>query len=328
MCHINSTIICAFIIAMSQTFLSYEDLRRNGVLSSEANSLQYCLDVELIRPHQFCEDCHSYMQLKTCSRRKFSDGYCWTCPEAEHYRSVRTGSILENRKISFSCFLHLLWLFCNRASACDAARILSMHAKRVRSLFRSLRQCMAEDLMQNGVSTKIGGPGHILEIDESKFGKRKFNSGRRVVGKWVLGGCSRTTGECFLVECPNNRRNHHSLLRLIKLHVHAGTTILTDRWKGYRHLHRHGYTHLTVNHRRGFIDPQTGVHTNTCEGMWFHAKRHMRGGHGRTRTDSAALEIALCEFMWLKKYNITRSDICVRRSFNKEIPQLMIRIFS
>ena len=151
MCNMNSKIFCASIIAMAQTFLFYEDLRRNGVHSSEANSLQYCFDVELIRPHQFCEACYSYMQLKTCSRRKFNDGYCWTCPEAEHYRSVRTGSILENRKVSFPCFLHLLWLFCNRASACDAARILSM-----RSLFRSLRQSMAEDLLQNGVYTKIG----------------------------------------------------------------------------------------------------------------------------------------------------------------------------
>ena len=69
MCNMNSKIFCASIIAMAQTFLFYEDLRRNGVHSSEANSLQYCFDVELIRPHQFCEACYSYMQLKTCSRR-------------------------------------------------------------------------------------------------------------------------------------------------------------------------------------------------------------------------------------------------------------------
>ena len=76
---------------------------------------------------------------------------------------------------------------------------------------------------------KIGGQGHIVEIDESKFGKRKYNSGRRVVGKWILGGWCRTTEECFLVECTNNKHDHHTLLRLIKQHVNPGT----DKWRGY-----------------------------------------------------------------------------------------------
>jgi len=36
-------------------------------------------------------------------------------------------------------------------------------------------------------SEPIGGPGCIVEI-ESKFGKRKFNHGKRVDGVWVFGG--------------------------------------------------------------------------------------------------------------------------------------------
>ena len=82
-----------------------------------------------------------------------------------------------------------------------------------------------------------------------------------------------------------------------------------------------------MNHRRGFIDPATGVHTNTCEGMWYHAKRHMRGGHGRTRIDSSAMDLALCEFMLLKRFHLTRSDTSVRKSFNLEIPEFMKRSF-
>ena len=102
----------------------------------------------------------------------------------------------------------------------------------------------------------------------------------------------------------------------------------TDKWKGYSALPRHGFVHLVVNHSRGFVDPLTGVHTNTCEGMWFHAKKHMLRGHGRTRADSEALKIALCEFMWRKRRNLTRSDASVRRAFNSEIPKLMRRVLS
>ena len=37
-------------------------------------------------------------------------------------------------------------------------------------------------------SKQIGGVGHIVEIDESKFGKRKYHRGKRVDGVWVFGG--------------------------------------------------------------------------------------------------------------------------------------------
>ena len=268
------------------------------------------------------------MTLKECPTSRFTDGFCWVCEDCQHTTSVRAGSILSKRRISFSSFLNLLWLFCTRISVCDVARILSLNTKTVRSIFKALRQCMAEDLLENGVMRKIGGPGHIIEIDESKFGKRKYNRGRRVMGKWVLGGYCRTSGDCFLVGCTNNRRDKHTLTRLIKEHVSPGTILLTDKWKGYCSLSNHGFTHLVVNHRRGFVDPVTGVHTNTCEGMWFHAKKHMRRGTGRSRSDSSSLSIALCEFMWMKKQQLTRDEQSIKQNFGKEIPDLMRRIFN
>jgi hypothetical protein len=35
---------------------------------------------------------------------------------------------------------------------------------------------------------KIGGRGKIVEIDESKLRKRKYNVGRMVRTKWIIGG--------------------------------------------------------------------------------------------------------------------------------------------
>ena len=70
---------------------------------------------------------------------------------------------------------------------------------------------------------KIGGEGLTVEIDESKFGKRKYNKGKRVEGQWVFGGICRETGDFFTV--PVERRDADTLLPIIKDHILPGTTI-------------------------------------------------------------------------------------------------------
>ena len=41
-------------------------------------------------------------------------------------------------------------------------------------------------------SEPTGGPGTVVEIDESKCGKRKFNRGKKVDGVWVFGESKET----------------------------------------------------------------------------------------------------------------------------------------
>lgn len=41
--------------------------------------------------------------------------------------------------------------------------------------------------MRLEMPVKIGGPGRIIEIDERKFSKRKFNIGLLTRSVWVIG---------------------------------------------------------------------------------------------------------------------------------------------
>jgi hypothetical protein len=52
-------------------------------------------------------------------------------------------------------------------------------------------------------SHKIGGPNKIVEIDESKFGRRKYNRGHPVTGHCVFGGVERESGRTFFVPVPD-----------------------------------------------------------------------------------------------------------------------------
>ncbi|XP_042880721.1 uncharacterized protein LOC122258689 [Penaeus japonicus] len=123
-------------------------------------------------------------------------------------------------------------------------------------------------LEQQGV---IGGPENIVEIDESKFGRRKYNVGRVIDGQWVFGGICRETRDLFLV--PVEDRTSETLLAVIKERIAPGSIIISDCWKAYNCLSHEGYRHLTVNHTYNFVDPDTLAHTNTIERQWREAKR-------------------------------------------------------
>ena len=154
----------------------------------------------------------------------------------------------------------------------------------------------------------------MVEIDEAKFGKRKYCRGRMVEGTWILGGIERETNNCFLVTCPENKRSEATLVPIIKAHVRPGTTIITDKWKAYVNLDKHGYVHLDVNHSKNFVDPLTGAHTNTIEGTWTHAKHKALRRGGRRTLDSLTKD--LTEFMWRKQQGLTSSKEAHRYVFS------------
>lgn len=148
----------------------------------------------------------------------------------------------------------------------------------------------------------IGGVGKIVEIDESKFGKRKYHRGKRVEGQWVFGAYDRETGESFMV--PVDKRDSATLVPIIQNWILPGTTIISDCWKSYDCLKDTGYIHLQVNHSINFKDPETGAHTNSIEGSWAHAKRSIPAG-GRRKNFMGGY---LAHYMFTKRCNAQKLD--------------------
>jgi len=99
----------------------------------------------------------------------------------------------------------------------------------------------------------IGGSGLTVEVDESKFGKRKYNKECLVDGQWVIGGICRETKDVFLAICPENKRDASTLTDIIERHVNKNSTIITDCWRAYDQLDSDGWQHLTVNVQYNFV---------------------------------------------------------------------------
>ena len=114
----------------------------------------------------------------------------------------------------------------------------------------------------------------------------------------MFGGIERGSGECFLVEVE--KRDAATLHPLISQHVWPGSTVLSDEWSSYSQLTAiTGNTHLTVNYSLHFVDPTTGAHTQSVEGMWNCCKRMMQE---EKVMNSALFETYLPEFMWRKRF--------------------------
>ncbi|CAM4989420.1 unnamed protein product [Rotaria socialis] len=70
---------------------------------------------------------------------------------------------------------------------------------------------------------QIGGPGHIVEIDESCFGKRKYQSGRLLKSQWVFDGIDINTKKCFMV--PVQQCDAVTLLPILTTYVLPGNLV-------------------------------------------------------------------------------------------------------
>ena len=299
------------------TINSYNELLLTGQFSTEANCAQYLLDKKILPTHKRCS-CGRPMNIVPCSTSRYQIGSCWECDDCKLTLSLRNASCLQNCNLSFRSFIDLLDKFSTNTTITDAAAQLHISQAAVRRVYKMLREQIAAAVQ---TTPMIGGPGTVVEVDEAKFGRRKYQRGRTVNGSWVCGGVQRNSDNCFLTPCTGNKRNAGVLSGIIRGHVLPGTTIITDKWKGYVNLSQDGYIHFDVNHSRNFVDPVTGAHTNSVEGMWTHAKHKTMRRGGRRSEDSLALD--LTEFMWRKQRGLLRGNDRYRKVFSEEIPKIL-----
>ncbi|KAG0439683.1 hypothetical protein DMUE_2265 [Dictyocoela muelleri] len=102
----------------------------------------------------------------------------------------------------------------------------------------------------------IGGHGIIVEVDDSKFIKRKYERGHVVDRIWILGAVERTSSrKIILKKCL--QRNSETLISFLRQHVNPESIIFSYGWRGYSGLEHHFSGHLTVNHSVEFVNKLT-----------------------------------------------------------------------
>jgi hypothetical protein len=163
---------------------------------------------------------------------------------------------------------------------------------------------------------KVGGNGNRVEVDECCIAKRKNNVGRFVEQRWILGGVDLSTKECFFE--PIDCRNAIHVISALKRYVLPNTVLVSDCWRGYRtaDLQELHVAHMTVNHSRHFVDPQTGATTNHIESRW--QKLRMLSSV-RFGLHSSNLRAVIAEHLWKQRYG---SNACAMSNFLEHVADL------
>jgi transposase len=124
----------------------------------------------------------------------------------------------------------------------------------------------------------LGGPGSIVEIDETLVGGSVSGKGKGYKGnKTCVVGMLERDGE--LVTRVVRARHKEAMRGLIHSQVLPGTTVHTDEFGGYKDLDQCGFQHVTVNHATGEYAKPCGAGVNSIEGFWAQLKRGINGTH-------------------------------------------------
>ena len=224
--------------------------RLTPLLQDLKGQIEFLEKTEILPTKQTCTDCDQVLTKRS------NKGYFvyYRCTKCSKRISARSGTILSGSKLSFRRFILMVYSFCQfnwtygqtQQEVCvtsddeegeDSESSTQLSSRSINKYFKLFREIVSDHMISTFKSTKkIGGPGCTVEIDESQFGKRKYNRGT-ILGRrfaWILGGVCRETGEMFLVQCKNNKRGKDTLLSIIIANVEEGTTIYTDGWAAYK----------------------------------------------------------------------------------------------
>ncbi|XP_061717404.1 uncharacterized protein LOC133525162 [Cydia pomonella] len=215
--------------------------------------------------------------------------------------SRASGTWFEDARLPLTFIFQIMYAFSEGISYHQTRKQLAsqdspvLSSRTVANWFNYCREVIAVHELQNQrVQGKIGGPNKVVQIDKSKFGKRKYNRGRQIEGHWVIGMIEDGNDDFRLEVCPDNERSAEILVPLIKKHVAEGSIIHTDYWRAYMSLPDHGYIHNRVNHS----DP-----VNKFVNQWRGLKKHFR--QSQNKQD---FTLWLSEYSWRRRIYIDHLD--------------------
>ena len=132
------------------------------------------------------------MELK--ERKRQLDPVWWRCVDCRTWRSIRKDSFFEHSHLSLMQWSLILFHWSTKTPSQQIQTLTGLSEKTIIKVLSGIHTICSIKIGQDNI--RLGGPGIIIEIDESKFGAcQKYHRGRASHGPWVFGMVERTWSE-------------------------------------------------------------------------------------------------------------------------------------
>lgn len=215
-----------------------------------------------------CERASKWFRIK--AERAYSCQWCG------HHLHPTVGTPFEQTRTPLQLWFYAIFLFTttrNGVAAKELQRQLGVTYKTAWRMADLIRKHMAN---VDG-EEPIGGPGTIVEVDETWIGGQADGKGPGYTrNKKTVMAMLERDGNIITKVVQNRRRS--TLQPLVKRNVDTGGEVHTDEYVSYIGLEDHGYDHKSVNHSvKEYV--RDGVSVNGVEGFWSQLKRSINGTH-------------------------------------------------
>ena len=233
-------------------------------MGTEYQTIHHLIKADILDITSTCERCGSNDSYRFKSKTKQLKVLMCNKTSCKHQKSILYGTFFAKARLSLGKVIQFLYLRLSRTKVSTIHTIAAFSSSILADYGRYARQVVI-----NAIDEKkevIGGPQVIVEVDESKFSRRKYNKGHHMARKkWVFGGMGRTPES-------NDDRSAETMNKVMKPYIAP-----------------------TSNHSKNYINPVDDTCTNKIEGHWGFLKGQIIK---RQRTDEQLNDLLL-EEVWM-----------------------------
>jgi len=148
--------------------------------------VEYLQENKFLQKNRVCPTCHVQRRLNASKDHK--GGYGARCPKRKKFKKITTNSFFDQTRLTFQQIFTMMLLWIAGVPQKEKGLVMNLSSQHTKvNYFQLFRDVCSHHLLQTPGLFQFGGPGVVVQIDESVIAKRKYNRGRVVPERWVVG---------------------------------------------------------------------------------------------------------------------------------------------